>query len=137
MSIQFAYIHTCEADIISTPTYPRAHKQVLAAKRMLDGLPTASADFSSSYALGRKLGEGSFGTVFKATRTSASTASSTVWGGRSSWLGRESPAAAAASVFAVKQISKRGLDEIAADEVINEVRRAMAGAWEIEREATA
>lgn len=108
------------------PTHPT--NQVLAAKRMFSGLPAAAVDFSSSYTLGDKLGEGSFGTVFKATRASTNTgstggSSSSSSSARSSWVGRESAAAAAANFFAVKRISKRGLDVLATDEVINEARR--------------
>lgn len=95
-------------------------KQVLAAKRLISGLPLAVVDFSSSYTLGGKLGEGSFGTVYKATRKDSGS-SAQAGGERPSWVGRESPTAAAASFFAVKVIKKRGLDETATDEVINEV----------------
>ena len=85
---------------------------------MLRRLSAESAGFSSSYTLGRKLGEGSFGTVYKATRIGTGGGG----GARSSWVGRESPAAAAASFFAVKCIKKANLDETGTDEVISEVR---------------
>ena len=89
---------------------------------MLPRVPAESAGFSSSYTLGRKLGEGSFGTVYKATRIGTGGGGGGGGGARSSWVGRESPAAAAASFFAVKCIKKANLDETGTDEVISEVR---------------
>eukprot|EP00903_Cladosiphon_okamuranus_P020574 g18885.t1 len=91
------------------------------AGRMFFELPAATAQFSSCYTLGAKLGEGAFGTVFKATRASPNNGSP--GRSRSSWVERESAKASSTSVFAVKRIPKRDPRVAAADiedEVINE-----------------
>eukprot|EP00903_Cladosiphon_okamuranus_P012203 g11446.t1 len=84
-----------------------AMKTVLAARRMFSWLPTD--EFSKGYELGDKLGEGAYGTVFKATALTPQ-----------SFSEADEVEDATPRVYAVKRIKREGLSEKEEQEVIAE-----------------
>lgn len=85
---------------------------MLAARRMFSWLPTD--EFSKGYELGDRLGEGAYGTVFKATPLTPEGFS------EAEEMGADD-LAAAPRVYAVKRIKREGLSEKEEQEVIAEV----------------
>lgn len=89
--------------------HAHTHTQRVAARRVeKETASVKSTDFLGSYTLGKELGGGTFGRVFKATRSSEGSAAAS--------------ATAIPRCVAVKRIAKRGIDEEHKEAVVNEVR---------------